>query len=652
MGKKKRRAQRTAVAPPRDLMVGLVEAETLMLDKQWEEARLVLERLAHRYPRDPEVLAELVNVCYEMHDFHGYLRACRRLLEVNPDDPDLTLGLAGAYLLTLRPVQALRTFRRVLERWPDHERAAEVRAQVEELEPLVREVVAQTGLTGDDALELYALHEEGQMLVEQGDTAGAQRVISQLLHRVPEFVPALNNLSQVHAAEGQFDRAIEVAQRVLALDEDNAHALSNLTRYLVLSGRPGEAEETAARLKALSVERSDIWTKQAEALSYLGDDRGVLDAYHAAQSSSMQNTMLDPLLHHLAAVASMRLGEIDQARRYWKEALRLSPAMTLAQDNLDDLKLPVGERHAPWAFGFQNWVPRRMVEDLARQVASLSGSRSDQAVTRRVERFVRQYPSLNALVPVLLDRGDPEAREFGLRLAVTARTPEMLAALRDFALGQRGPDEMRHQAAQTASEGGLLPSGPVQLWQNGRWREVTLLTFQITNEPTERRPPEIQRLHSEANRLLRAGDGDRAAEVLTQARERSPDDVATLHNLAAAYELQGRSEEADELLQQIYEHDPDYLFVRVSLARKHLLRGEIEEAAALIDPLMSREKLHISEFDALASVQIEIALARGKRPAAESWLNMLEDVDPDAPNLHILRRRLASSGWKGLFRRG
>ena len=37
--------------------------------------------------------------------------------------------------------------------------------------------------------------------------------------------------------------------------------------------------------------------------------------------------------------------------------------------------------------------------------------------------------------------------------------------------------------------------------------------------------------------------------------------------------------------------------------------------------------MHISEFNALAIVQIEIMLARGERGAAKSWLEMWEQIN-------------------------
>src|SRR5947207_3176789 len=83
---------------------------------------------------------------------------------------------------------------------------------------------------------LAELHEEVQSLMNQGQWPQARRRAEKILQRQPDFIPVLNNLSQLYFADGQVDQAIATAQRVLALDPANYHALSNLARYLCLSG--------------------------------------------------------------------------------------------------------------------------------------------------------------------------------------------------------------------------------------------------------------------------------------------------------------------------------------------------------------------------------------------------------------------------------
>ncbi|MFN8568612.1 MAG: hypothetical protein U0Z44_14105 [Kouleothrix sp.] len=58
----------------------------------------------------------------------------------------------------------------------------------------------------------------------------------------------------------------------------------------------------------------------------------------------------------------------------------------------------------------------------------------------------------------MLDRGDPTARQFALMLAETAATPELHAALYDFAPQPARADSMRNQAAGLADGADLIPT--------------------------------------------------------------------------------------------------------------------------------------------------------------------------------------------------
>jgi ABC-type nitrate/sulfonate/bicarbonate transport system substrate-binding protein/tetratricopeptide (TPR) repeat protein len=385
---------------------------------------------------------------------------------------------------------------------------------------------------------------------------------------------------------------------VLRAELENVQALSNLSRILLLSRRPAEAHALAERLKAVDSDRADVGLKKAEALSYLGDDQGVLDAFAADQrllAEAGSDELTDPTLFHLAAVAHLPLGHEVEARRLWERALQKAPGHTLAALNLDDLHAPVGERHAPWPFSFGNWLSRQTIGDLAATVQTAAERGNEEAVRRGLRRFLRQHPEVAALVPLLLDRGDLEAREFALRVASLLRTPELLAALREFALGQRGPDAMRQEAAQVAREAGLMPTGLVRFWSQGEWRDVMMLTFEISEEPLHRHPPRVEAWHAEALEALRAGDAERAEGLLQQALAVLPDDPSLLNNLGSAYEMLGRGDEARAMLRRLFEEHPDYFFARIGIARLAIHERQFAQARELLQPLMEQGRYHISE---------------------------------------------------------
>lgn len=641
----------------RRLLKGLQEVDQLMQRKRWPEARDRLEDLDQRYPRRPEVLTGLVNAYYELQDIERYQYACERLLQVDSGNVDAALSLAEAYLTNLRPALALRAFRRFLQRWPDHERAAEVRETVAELEAEMPNWIQEFGVSGDVGWQLALQHEEMQVYMTQGRFRELRQTAEAILRRHPDFAPALNNLGLAHWIAGRTDQAIEAVQRVLTFEPDNIHALANIVHFLCTDGRADEAQMYADRLKASTAPAWKAWTKKAEALSFIGDDEGVLQILHQVQQADETQTeeaqpgATSAMLYHLAAVVTMRIGmrldapgrqnSEDKARRYWQQALELQPEFRVAQENLADLDLPVSKRHAPWSFPFDNWISRRTQNDLVRFVAVTDRMDDEDSIGRAARRFLRKHPEIAAMVPTLLERGDKQGREFAMLLARAAHTPELLEALKDFALSQYGPDQLRTEAMHVVSQAGLLPSGMRRLWLEGEWQDAMTMGAEIHGEPLTEYPPQVDRWLREARSALYESDGARAESALMKALAVYPEDPSLLNNLSIAFNLQGRYEEADALLQQIYERYPDYLFARSRMAQRHVERGEFEEARHLLESLMQRERMHYSEFDSFCGAFIQLYLAEGKVDVARTWFKMWEEIDPDNPKLEALRRQVA-----------
>ena len=634
----------------RQLDARLDEIDSLIERKRWVEARDQLQALAHRDPDNAEILGELLNVCYELHDTRTYLDVCERLDRLNPNDPDLTLSLASAYMVNVRPASALETYRRFLDQWPQHEHAAEARKTLTELEARMGDLLRDLGVAGERGLEIATLHERTLAFLSQGKYRQVRETAQELLKRQPDFQPALNNMAQSYAYEGNFAQALATTERVLALHPENFHALANMVRYRCQQGQFDQARVFAERLKTVRVDAVDIYTRKAEAASYLGDDQAVLDAFHDAdRAGHLKPPLGDPLLFHLAAVAAMRLGDEAQARKYWGQALDIAPGLSLAKENLDDLSHPIGERHAPWAFSEGDWISPRAIQDLRTTLKPHARNASaDHVVADAMRRFLQQHPEMVALVPVLFDRGDPNARELALRIAKTAQTPELLAALRDFALSQRGPDKMRLDAARIASEAGLIPQGSVRMWSRGMWQELLLLDYEFHDDPTFKHAPQVEKWLAESVRAEKANDVDRAEELLQRALAVEPDAPDLLNNLATVHELRGRKSEANALLRELVEKHPDYSSPRISLALDAIKRGDLEQAEALLRPLLTRKRFNSQEFGFFCHAQMELLLAKHQPEGAQSWLGMWSGIDPDNPVLADWRRRL--SGRKPLSR--
>lgn len=257
-----------------------------------------------------------------------------------------------------------------------------------------------------------------------------------------------------------------------------------------------------------------------------------------------------------------------------------------------------------------------------------------------MSRFLEHHPEIQALVPVLFDRGDPKARELALQIAQIAQTPELLAALREFALSQRGPDKMRDEAARIASKAGLIPKGPVRMWMNGQWQDILLLDYELNDEPTFRHARPVEQWLEESVEAEQEGDLDRAEDLIRRALGVESDAPDLLNNLATLHELRGRKQEAETLLRQLIEKHPDYSFPRINMARVCMARGDLEQAEALLQPLLTRTRFNIGEFGFFCNAQMELLMAKRQTDGARKWLELWSGIDPDNPLIDDWRRRL------------
>jgi tetratricopeptide (TPR) repeat protein len=649
MSQKKRRPRTRDADLSRKVVESLLEVDDLVRRKQWDEARVRLEELDRCHPKRLPVLAMLAEVCLGQGDTLRYQVVCEQVVELDPR-ADFVLALAGAYLENNRPLLALRTLHGFLDRWSDHPHADRVRKDVAKLEKETTASLRQAGLDDESGHEATLLEEEMKSYLETGKLAESRRAAERLLERKPGSLAVLNNVAEIFFREGRFAEALDTVGQVLRTQPENAHALANRARFLFLSGREAEARAEADRLKSLNTPTADLWVKKAEAFAYLGEDAAVREALRGAeQAGSLAESPHRALLYHLAAVAAYRLGDQAEARRLWRTSLKADPDFAAARENLDDLRRPAAERHAPWYFALPNWMPEQTIDDLARCFrAAASGRR--QGVDEPARRCLVQHPELAVLVPALLDRGDPGGREFALRLAVIGATPAFQQALQDFAFGQRGPDQQRMEAADAIVRAGLAPPGPVRMWMNDAWRDVLLLGFELHGEATQVHSPRVEPLVRQAMDAIHSGKGAEAERLLQRALKLEPNSPTLLNNLAAAYQVQGRFDESNALIRDLYRRFPDYFFARVNLAAILAKEGKPSEARALVEPLLAHNRLHYTEFAALCMAQIEIGLAEKNRPAAQSWLELWERGYPDHPALPRFRREVGGL-WSRLLRR-
>jgi tetratricopeptide (TPR) repeat protein len=264
-----------------------------------------------------------------------------------------------------------------------------------------------------------------------------------------------------------------------------------------------------------------------------------------------------------------------------------------------------------------------------------------------LNKYLYSHPDFFRKAPIILERGDHSGQDLILILAEKLRIPELLAAIKDFALSQNGPDQLRYRAAILAAQENLIAK-QVTLWLQGEWKEIRLMAYEFHSEPTIQHSKRVGELLTEAIYLLQERHKDAAREaetLLRQALEIEPDTPDLLNNLSKALEIQGNAAAARELREDIVKRFPDYLFTRVSKAHEHLIQGDLDAAEALLLPILERERFHFLEFGAFSDVYLSLLTAQKDWEKAKNWFEIWEQVDPDNPRLDYWQDEFDNHIW-------
>ena len=628
---------------PRRLREGLQEASTLLEQDKAQQALELLSELDKSFPRQPDVLGLIANANLDMDNQHGYLHAIHKLHELTPNRAEVKMGLAGAYLANGYPALALQTFRQFLKRWPREERASDVQKTIPQLESALGELLRKLGDSLETGFEFACQHEELRLLMETGNYTRFRQLAKKLLQQRPDFVPILNNLSQVNWLEGDLPGAIETSRKVLEIDPQNVHALSNLTRYLFMQGKKGEAWEFAKRLKESGADAAERWVKIGEALSFIEDDDGLLSLFDQAKNANELDQWNENLWHWCAA-AEYRKGNISTARKYWQTCLKLAPYFSLGSKNLEELKKPPHERTCPQIFPLEMWITRKTLESLVSAITRAANQKNDTVFRVKIAENIEHHPELIHFVSAALANGDEHCKEFAINFADMSAHPAILDFLKEFSLGQAGPDSLRMEAAQILTKHGIFKSGEtIDLWIEAETRSLMMLGFQISYDAQDhpKLKPAAQRLMEQAIYALREEDGAKAEIHLRKALEIQKDEPSLFNNLAVALSMQGKHDESSAIADEIPTRFPDYFFGQVIAVRKAIQAGDLKTAQSVLDKMMQKQELHVTEFGALCGCQIDYMIESDKPEGAISWFEMWEQGYPDDPSLKNYEHKIA-----------
>ncbi len=662
------RAKRSAEDVPPRLALDLEEAELMVEDGEFDDAEELLKRLYRTSHGHPAVIEAQMALYETVGDHEKCCQTAKELMHLRPNHPRAVSLYAAKSLLCGRYAIALGYFRLLAQRWPDYARVVKLGSTIAELEREHVELGQQLGW-GDDTLELLLLRDTSMECVAWKDFEAAAETLLQMLALKPDLIPMRHNLAWVYVRLGQSDKAIEVADDICQRAPDDhfsqitrakvafftgnhekantiADALLSDVRAAIRAGDGVESTspEQAARAESSSEPPDNLPSKLADTigiLSILGRDRDILQLEQAAEDCDLADGLQEEAkaLHQLA-VAHYRIGNTEAAWSLWNVCLKLKK-LVIAQENLEDLNQGIG--HAPWAESMVTWLPQAV------------GDSFQDALLRGVDfNLAQRWPAGAELIPALLERGDPDGRELAFNLAILDaslnHSPAMLDALAHFALGKRGPDDLRYRALRLVCEEGHISKGPHRFFSDGLWREVSVCVAEIDWQP-EPSPSWKRELLAIGNNATSRGDFELAEASYNKILERDPDTCGAVYNLCTVWaQRDGKAGQrrARARIEELHQAFPDYIFASVLRAQLVALEGDFARADAMLQPVIAAEKLHFMEARALFMAQVQIALKRHRLSAARWALFRLGELsDKDDSQWEALHRLVESAAREG-----
>lgn len=600
---------------------------------QAQQAYRKAQELAIRFPKQPKIFELLLDIAVTINDQPQILRSSYKLYQLEPQIPENVFNLGVGFYQNLYPGAAYKFLSLACQKWPKKFQDENIHKVLTRCRDTVERTFRVAANSVEELLEMAAANDHVHFLLGNAEWEELETVVPPYLKKFPNLNSIRNNYAQVLRNLNKLAQAIELAESVLRNDPENIHALSNLVIFSLSAGDAVTARAYAERLKAIDSPLVEVLCKKSEVLTRLGDDQGVLDV--SAKFKSLKPKIDQQIafhMYHLTAVAQVRVGAIQSAKKLWREAIKHHPADPLYQENLDDLSKPEGKRQGPVPFPLNLWLAASTLKALTR--AFEAGDSADFSA------LVNNHPELVHLAPIIFEKCDDRSRNLFIGVARRSHNPNLMQAVLNFSTGKAGPDNLRIQAAVAAKEAGLITGEKIQIQTNGETEEIQIKSYEIHHEPSAPVSQEAEQLALQAWEALQDNRNQEAEQLLRKIIELDPTNPGHQFNLQTTLRKQKRTDEADAMVKKIHREFPDYLFARLEIGMKLIAQGKLDAAREITAPVQTMTRFHVSEFAMLCVFEMEYALASMNVNAARQWHEFLELEYPDHPAVRVYEQKI------------
>jgi len=65
----------------------------------------------------------------------------------------------------------------------------------------------------------------------------------------------------------------------------------------------------------------------------------------------------------------------------------------------------VGDRHVPWTYTINYWIPSKVIDDLNRHIPPKPHQEKTESMKGKVQQFLKEHEELVSIAPLMLERG-------------------------------------------------------------------------------------------------------------------------------------------------------------------------------------------------------------------------------------------------------
>ena len=296
-------------------------------------AERMLRALEARFPGEVNCLWLLGVALLDQDKVPESISTLERVLTRAPDFASARVDLARAYRRDGRAAQAREEVRRVLEKYPHHQRAW--LAYGDALVDLGQHEDARVAFERARLTDpLRARIEEATAALVADDRKKSENIFREILQEDPSHVAALCGLAAVSLAADMAHDAERLLRHALKQSAYLPLAYRGLGPALLALGRLKEADAATRHLMKIEPESPQTWVTIAGVATRLMRQEEALEAYERAARLKPEEVGLRMSVGHVQKT----LGRRHDSEASYKAALQMDPGKAEAWWSLADLK--------------------------------------------------------------------------------------------------------------------------------------------------------------------------------------------------------------------------------------------------------------------------------------------------------------------------